>query len=210
MDSKKLERFKRLTLVIFLPMMITTGTFVAIYFSLLPFSHVALGQEQDVLPKTGSQQIIQQGIVTSSPDPLPGHQAHQSITILRLREDNAVYSGTITFTTTRPVEVQILHRDMTKAGSQQSSMPGISEKFGKLTILQLPGGNGQVTISNVVPKFTEGITVTTYAASVPFSGNAVALHNSEGKPFAASYTVTADVLGAAKRVDEIEATQAQK
>src|SRR5688500_4664507 len=27
------------------------------------------------------EQIIQQGIVTSTPDPLPGHEAHQSITI---------------------------------------------------------------------------------------------------------------------------------
>jgi hypothetical protein len=61
-----------------------------------------------------------------------------------------------------------------------------------------------VTITNVVPKFTEGATGTTFAASVPFSGNAVALHNLEGKPFAATYTATAEVLGEATRVDDIE------
>ena len=61
-----------------------------------------------------------------------------------------------------------------------------------------------MTITNVVPKFTEGATGTTFAASVPFSGNAVALHNLEGKPFAATYTATAEVLGEATRVDDIE------
>jgi len=161
-------------------------------------------QETDVQTNSNGEKIVQQGIATSSPDPLPGHEAHQSITILRLRDDNAVYSGRITFTTTQPVEVQILHRDMTASHlGQEGPIPAIPEKFGKLAILQLPGGNGQVTITNVVPKFTEGATGTTFAASVPFSGNAVALHNLEGKPFAASYTATADVLGAAQRVDDI-------
>jgi hypothetical protein len=80
----------------------------------------------------------------------------------------------------------------------------IPDNFGKLTILQLPNNNGQVTITNVVPKYTEGATGTTFAASVPFSGNAVALHNLEGKPFASTYTVTADVLGPAIRADDVK------
>jgi hypothetical protein len=67
--------------------------------------------------------------------------------------------------------------------------------------LQLPGGNGQVIITNVEPKITEG--ATNFAASVPFSGNAVALHNLDGKQFVTSYTVTADILGAATRADDI-------
>jgi hypothetical protein len=114
--------------------------------------------------------------VISSPDPLPGHEKHQSVTVLRLRSDNAVYSGRVTFTATQPVEVQILHRNMTTTTPEGSDViPVIPERFGKLNILQLPGGNGQVTITNVEPKFTEG--ATSFAASVPFSGNAIALHN---------------------------------
>jgi hypothetical protein len=142
--------------------------------------------------------------VISSPDPLPGHEKHQSVTVLRLRSDNAVYSGRVTFTATatQPVEVQILHRNMTTTTPEGSDViPVIPERFGKLNILQLPGGNGQVTITNVEPKFTEG--ATSFAASVPFSGNAIALHNLDGKQFVASYTVTADVLGPAERVDDI-------
>jgi hypothetical protein len=152
------------------------------------------------------QIVVQQGVVTSSTDPLPGHQAHQSATILRLRNDNAVYSGTLTFTSTKPVEVQVLHRNMTTTTTTategtNATAPGIPEEYGALSILQLAGNNGAVSISNIVPQFPED--ATTFAASIPFSGNAVALHNLEGEPFAATYTVTAAVVGAADRADDI-------
>lgn len=179
-------------------------TLSMLYIDVSSFSQQVWAQDGETVPNPQGNRIIQQGIATSSPDPLPGHEAHQSITILRLRSDNAVYSGRITFTATQPLEVQILHRDMTGAtAGNASTIPTIPEKFGKLNIIQLPGGNGQVTITNVVPKYTEGATGTTFAASVPFSGNAVALHNLEGKPFATTYTATADVLGPAERADDI-------
>jgi len=207
MDKKKqIKNFRILAPAIVLPIMIVVGTLATMYVTMLSPLQQVLAQEGEIKSNPDGQQIVQQGIATSSPDPLPGHESHQSITILRLRDDNAVYSGRITFTTTQPVEVQILHRDMTNAISGgESGAPIIPEKFGKLNILQLPGGKGQVTITNVVPKFTEGAIGTTFAASVPFSGNAVALHNLEGKPFAATYTATADVLGVAKRIDDIGA-----
>jgi hypothetical protein len=200
MTKNKIRELNGLIIIMFLPIVISTGIFFTTIITMTSVSQ-ATAQETDVTTNTGGEKIIQQGIATSSPDPLPGHQAHQSITILRLRDDNSVFSGRITFTTTQPVEVQILHRDMTIAGPGHS--PVIPEKFGKLAILDLPGGNGQITITNVVPKFTEGATGSTFAASVPFSGNAVALHNLEGKPFAATYTATADVLGPATRADDI-------
>ena len=158
-------------------------------------------QETETTSNNG-EQIVQQGMATSSPDPLPGHESHESVTILRLRDDNAVYSGRITFTTTQPVEVQILHRDMT--ANSTAGLPVIPDEFGKLAMIQLPDDKGRVMITNVVPKFTEGATGTSFAASVPFSGNAVALHNLEGEPFFATYTATAEVLGEATRVDDIE------
>jgi hypothetical protein len=173
--------------------------------SLSPLVPQVWAQVPTGMPTPDGQQIIQQGVGTSSPDPLPGHEAHQSITILRLRNDNAVYSGTLTFTTTAPVEVQVLHRNMTTTGgggaATTTATPGIPEEFGTLSMLPLPGGNGIVTISNIIPEFPED--TTTFAGSVPFTGNAIALHNIEGEPFAATYTVTADVVGTATRADDI-------
>jgi hypothetical protein len=206
--SRKLNDLKKIMIIAYLPVMISAGMFLTTLVSMTSNQSI-FAQETDVTQNAGGQQIIQQGIATSSPDPLPGHQAHQSITILRLRDDNSVYSGRITFTATQPVEVQILHRDLTNSALGQDGASIIPENFGKLAIVELPGGNGQITITNVVPKFTEGATGTTFAASVPFSGNAVALHNLEGKPFAATYTATADVLGPAIRADDIS-TEAEQ
>jgi hypothetical protein len=202
MDRNK-PKYKVLAPLLILPI-VTFGTMLTLELLILPSSGPVFAQDDQKTPNPSGQRIVKQGIATSSPDPLPGHQAHQSITILRLSPDNTVYSGRVTFTTTQPVEVQILHRSMT------NTTYDIPENFGKLPTLQLGGNNGQVIITNVVPKFTEGATFTkgatgpTFAASVPFSGNAVALHNLKGEPFAASYTVTADVLGPAERADDIE------
>jgi hypothetical protein len=148
---------------------------------------------------TGQQQlqeIAEQGIVTSSTDPLPGHETHQSATLLRLRNDNAVYTGTVTFTSSKPVEVQVLHRSL-----NTTALPAIDPEFGTLGILPLGGSAGTVTISNLIPEYPEGSP--TFVATVPFSGNAVSLHNIDGDPFVASYSVAAEVVGPVQRTDEI-------
>src|SRR5918995_2697948 len=143
------------------------------------------------------QKIVQQGVVTSSTDPLPGHEAHQSAVILRLRNDNSLYDGTLTFTASKPVEVQILHR------SPNSTTPTVPTEFGTLNVLPLPGNAGSVTISNIIPEYPEG----GFVATLPFSGNAISLHNIEGEPFVASYSVAADVDGPVQRVDDISAAE---
>jgi hypothetical protein len=156
--------------------------------------------------KQTREQIIQQGIVTSTPDPLPGHEAHQSITILRLKEGNPTYQGTLTFTASKPVEVQILHRNMTQStgnatAAATAAVPTIPPDFGTMSILPLPGGNGQVVSSLVLPQYPEE--ATSFSASLPFAGNGLALHDLEGDEFVATYTVVADVVGSPQRADDI-------
>ena len=59
-----------------------------------------------------NNKIVQQGVLTSSPDPLPGHEAHQSVTILLLKGDNTVYEGTLSFVASKPVEVHTKNLDL--------------------------------------------------------------------------------------------------
>jgi hypothetical protein len=179
----------------------TTGTVISSIFLIALLLITAISGISIYRPADGQQEegkIIRQGIATSSPDPLPGHEEHQGVVVLGLREDNAVYSGILTFTATEPVELQVLHRNMT---TTNTTGLGISEDFGTLSILPLPGGNGQVTISSIIPDFPED--ATTFSASVPFSGNSIALHNFDGEPFVVTYTVTSDVLGPAERADSV-------
>lgn len=149
-----------------------------------------------------SQQIVQQGIVTSTPDPLPGHEAHQSITILKLKEGNPTYKGVVSFIASKPVEVQILHRNMTQSNENLAdAVPTIPKEFGTMSVLPLPGGNGQVVSSLILPTYPEE--ATSFSASVPFVGNGLALHNVDGDDFVATYTVVADQLSQAQRADDI-------
>ena len=149
--------------------------------------------------KGDNKKIVQQGVVTSSPDPLPGHEAHQSVTILRLKGDNTIYEGTLSFIASKPVEVQIIYRNMTSASNNQS--PQISTQFGTMNIVPLPGGQGSVVSSLILPQYPEE--ATSFSASLPFAGNGLALHNLAGDEFVATYTVVADEVGPAERADEI-------
>ncbi len=149
--------------------------------------------------KEADKKIVQQGVITSTPDPLPGHEAHQSITILRLKADNTIYEGTLSFVASKPVEVQILYRNMT--GTDNPQLPKISPEFGTMSIIPLPGGQSSVISSLILPQYPEG--ATSFAASIPFAGNGLALHNLDGDEFVATYTVVADEVGPADRTDEI-------
>jgi hypothetical protein len=161
---------------------------------------VTTEQGQEGAAATENQKIVQQGVVTSTPDPLPGHEAHQSVTILRLKADNTIYDGTVSFIASKPVEVQLLYRNMNASGNAQTP-PQIDPEFGTMSILPLPGGQGSVVSSLIQPPFPEG--ATSFSGSLPFAANGLALHNLDGEPFVATYTVVADQVGPPQRTDEI-------
>ena len=122
--------------------------------------------------------FAQQGTVTSTQDPLPGHEAHQLALILPPRDDGAIYQGTLTYTASKPAEVLILQNF--------ANQSDVDPTYGG--IATAPLGEGTVAISLLTPEYGP-----INAASLPFAGNALALHTLNGDPFAATYTVTGDV-----------------
>jgi hypothetical protein len=151
---------------------------------------------------TTPQKIVEQGTVTSSMDPLPGHEEHQSASILRLRSDDKIYSGVVTFTASNPVEMQVFHKVSDSSSPSEINIP---ESFGILTTTPLPDGSGSIIITSIIPDYGSS---GPFTASVPFTGNSFSLHNVEGEPFAATYTVSADVLGPAHKTNDISTSSA--
>ena len=133
----------------------------------------------DAATVTVGDSFAQQGTVTSTQDPLPGHEAHQLALILPPRDDGAIYQGTFTYTASKPVEVVILENF--------SNESAVDPAYGQ--IATAPLGEGTVAISLLTPQYNSPIN----SASLPFAGNALALHTLNGDPFAATYTVTGDV-----------------
>ncbi|MGB8777987.1 MAG: hypothetical protein WCC82_07110, partial [Nitrososphaeraceae archaeon] len=69
-----------------------------------PSTPTAATQEPPV-----NQNFVRQGTVASGQDPLPGHESQEIAFILPPRNDGGVYSGVLTYTASKPVEVVVLH-----------------------------------------------------------------------------------------------------
>ncbi len=128
--------------------------------------------------------IIRQGTVTSTQDPLPGHEGMQMATILPFRQDGTVYSGVLTYTSTAPVEVVTLNMQILNETEQDILNATDDGEFGALFISQL---DDQTSVAvTVLPAAS--------SASIPFVGNAVWLHTIDGTSFTATFAVNALVL----------------
>jgi hypothetical protein len=97
---------------------------------------------------------------------------------LPLRKDGAVYTGVLTFTASKGVQVELWH----EVTGVSPSTP-IPKQFGAIPVSVSPNGKGIISTA-LVPSSS------TTSGSIPFTGNAVALHGSSS-PFIATYSVTA-------------------
>jgi hypothetical protein len=150
-----------------------------------PQQAIAQGQQEQ---STIGEKIVQQGTVSSDVDPLKGHEGHQAAVILPPRNDSAVYSGTLTFTASKPVQVAVINMyNLDNATAAQ-----IPDKFGQLLNAPAPW-NTSVTVTPLMMN-VEYLDSPTMSKTIPFVGNLVALHTMNGEPFIANYAVVADVL----------------
>jgi hypothetical protein len=141
-------------------------------------------QEQSAVGK----KIVEQGMVSSDVDPLKGHEGHQAAVILPPRNDSAVYSGTLTFTASKPVQVAVINMyNLDNVTAAQ-----IPDKFGQPLNAPAPRNNS-ATVTPLMMN-VEYLDSPTMSKTVPFVGNLVALHTMNGEPFIANYAVVADVL----------------
>lgn len=125
-----------------------------------------------------NQNFVRQGTVASSPGQIAGTE--NLAFILPPRNDGGVYSGVLTYTASKPVEVAVIHN------YDPQNSTSIPEEYGTEFTSPLPDGTGTIAITLFQPQYLSDVS----AASVPFTGNALALHTAEG-PFTATYTVNA-------------------
>jgi hypothetical protein len=150
-----------------------------------PQQAIAQGQQEQ---SAVGVRIVQQGTVSSDVDPLKGHEGHQAAVILPPRNDTAVYSGTLTFTASKPVQVAIINM----YNLDNVTAEKIPDKFGQLLNSQAPW-NTSATVTPLMMN-VEYLDSPTMSKTVPFVGNLVALHTMNGEPFIANYAVVAEVL----------------
>ena len=133
--------------------------------------------------------FIEQKTGMSQPAPVrhPGQPPHEVVFALPLRDDGKVWSGTVTFTASKPIEVEILH---TYAPEQKPD-----SLHGEPYHAVLPG-NESIAITHMrdivdVPIEINGTGIS--SGSFNFVGNALVFHKTNGEPFTVTYTIDAKV-----------------
>lgn len=125
----------------------------------------------------GEHIIAKQVTVTSTQDPIPGHAQHQ-LGMLLPPEDGAIYSGTLTYTASKPVEVVVLH-------AYDGKVKPDAEHGDVLT-----GTINGKSYAISVMQFSNNVKATN-SATVSFTGSGVALHTLSGEKFTATASIEA-------------------
>ncbi len=133
--------------------------------------------------------FVEQKTVMSQPAPVrhPGQPSHEVVFALPLRDDGKVWSGTVTFTASKPIEAEILH---TYAPEEKPD-----SLHGEPYHAVLPG-NKSIAITHLrdiidVPIEINGTGIS--SGSFNFVGNALVFHKTNGEPFTVTYTIDAQV-----------------
>ena len=114
-----------------------------------------------------------------------GQPLHQIVWVLPLREDGKIWSGSVSFTASKPIEVEIIH-------DYKPQQP-IDEKHGEPYNFIAPG-NRSIAITTLkdivdVPIEINGTGLS--SGSFEFTGSALVFHKASGEPFTVTYTIDA-------------------
>jgi hypothetical protein len=136
------------------------------------------------------QSFVAQGTASSQVSPLAGHAKEYVAAILKPRSDGAVYSGVLTYTASKGVNVEIWN-----AYNPGNTSALTSKTFGSLKTASYSGM--PIAVVDLSPSGASG--------SIPFSGNAVLLHATS--PFTVTYTVNS-VAQPSKTVNNVQSAMA--
>jgi hypothetical protein len=133
------------------------------------------------------KEIIIQNTTMSIPAPVrhPGQPTHEVVFALPLRNDGHIWTGTVTFTASKPIEVEVLH---TYAPAKKPD-----SLHGEPYYAVLPGNNS-IAITHLrhlvdVPIEINGTGIS--SGTLDFAGNALVFHKTTGEPFTVTYTIDA-------------------
>jgi hypothetical protein len=139
-------------------------------------------QNQTEMTSMTATTFTAQKTATSIVDSLPGHELHQAVIVLPQRTDGMVWVGTLSWSSSKPVEVRLLQN------YDESVTP--DEAHGKP--VTAPFAQGESAISLLLQTNGAGTVPSYNAGSMNFAASQVAFHTLGGVPFTVTYTVDAE------------------
>jgi plastocyanin len=132
------------------------------------------------LSKASNNVTVQQGTISSGP-PMGPKDAMRIAMILPPRADDSIYTGTLTYTASKKVDIFVIHT----FGINNSSL--VNSTYGEPA--NFPVGPGiQVAASIIEPIYGNSFVP---SASIPFSGNALGFITFNSQPFIVTYSLKA-------------------
>jgi hypothetical protein len=152
-------------------------------------SNQTVANEQNAKPSKllKLKEITIQNTSMSIPAPVrhPGQPIHEVVFALPLRNDGYIWTGTVTFTASKPIEVEVLHT--------YAPLEKPDSLHGEPYYAVLPGNNS-IAITHLrhladVPIEINGTGIS--SGTLNFAGNALVFHKTTGEPFTVTYTIDA-------------------
>jgi len=139
--------------------------------------------------------IVEQRTEMSRPAPVrhPGQPLHEVVFALPLQDDGKVWSGKVTFTASKPIEVEVLHPYEPKGK--------VDTTHGEPYHAVLPG-NKSIAISHLrnlvdVPIEINGTGIS--SGALDFVGSVLVFHKTTGQPFTVTHSLDAVAKPAASQ-----------
>jgi hypothetical protein len=175
-------QFAARIIVIFVFTILAIGSFILSNVSAVTITNATLSVERYVGQKTEMS-------YPASPTVTPhGKLPHQIVFALPLRNDSKIWTGTVTFTASKPIEIEVLH--------SYNPQSAIDVEHGEPYHATLPN-NRTVAISTMTMFTDTPVKVTDTpisTGSLQFTGSALVFHKTSGEPFTVTYTVDANAM----------------
>lgn len=139
-------------------------------------------QNQNETTSMADTTFTAQKTATSVVDSLPGHEMHQAVIVLPQRTDGMIWVGTLSWSSSKPVEVRLLQ--------DYDQSVTVDEAHGKP--VTAPFAEGESAISLLLQTNGAGTVPSYNAGSMNFAASQVAFHTLGGVPFTVTYTVDAE------------------
>ena len=172
---EKYVTYKKETILIV--SVLATAAVVVTLASLFTTTRGSLQTTCDTFISQKTATFISQKTATSKAGTLPIHQTHQVVTVLPPRTDGKVWIGTITWASSKPIEVEMWH-------FYNSSLVAVAAHG--MPVLT-PYGNKSIAFTLLKPSSGTPLP----SGTLNFTASELSFHTLDGSKFTVTYTVNA-------------------
>jgi len=183
----KMKTTKSKFSVLLIVIALSTGLLLSLTTIMYNNCHEATAQKQSMQESPDVVTIQNTSVSVPAPNSVGNKSMpHQIVVALPLRQDGQIWTGTVTFTASKPIEVEVEHRYNPKViPDAKHGAPYNAKWIDNTTHIAL----SPMTMFSNTPVAVTNTPIST--GSFVFAGSALLFHKTDGIPFTVTYTIDA-------------------